>query len=212
MPESSMKAPQETLLKAVASRLSEHDFKAKIRDQSFLKLIEHGRVSLHLSFLERGDEFDVTADVAIRFDALEDLVNSDNKALSRAEKADTYTLGAELGNLRDRRQKAWEIRKLSQVEQVASGIYETYLQVAKPYIEKYSKMDAALEVLSRDDQEAWIHCPFHDARAQRAVGLAKLIGMPDSDLQALTAQKEQFLTARNDHGLGEFKLFTDKIA
>jgi hypothetical protein len=43
------------------------------------------------------DDVDVGTDVALRFDQVEELVNRDDKLLTKPEKAGTYTIGGWMG-------------------------------------------------------------------------------------------------------------------
>ena len=60
-----------------------------------------------MSFIKHAHGCDVTADVAIRVDALEDLLNEWNATLSKAERKQTHSMGAELGNISEGRASAW---------------------------------------------------------------------------------------------------------
>jgi hypothetical protein len=71
-------------------------------------------------------------------------------------------------------------------------------------------MQTALEVLSGDDKDAWLHSPFHDARAKRALGLAFLLG-DQKRFSQLAAAKTEFLKSRNDSGLASFLQFRDAL-
>ena len=89
-----MKNIQRALLEAVGVRVVGLGFDSKASGQSFLRSIPGGRTSLHLAFIEHPRDFDVVADVAVRFDLLEALVNASNSLLSKREQGQTYSLGA----------------------------------------------------------------------------------------------------------------------
>jgi hypothetical protein len=103
-----MKDIERALLVAVGARIAANGFESKLISQSFLRRFPAGRASLHLAFIKHPREFDVVADVAVRFDELEDLVNANNALLSKKEKGQTYSLGAELGNIAGGRPDALE--------------------------------------------------------------------------------------------------------
>jgi len=79
-----------------------------------------GRQSFHSAFVNHDTDFDVTADVAIRFDAVGDMVNSSETLLSEPEKRGTYTLGTELGNLDGTSHQRWTIEQESDVTKTGS--------------------------------------------------------------------------------------------
>lgn len=83
-------------------------------------------------------------------------------------------------------------------------------KVGWPYLEKYSDIATALEALSGDDKNSWLHIPFHGARAKRAIGLAFLLGKKELFTQ-LVNQKKIFLEQINDSSLGEFMEFAEDL-
>src|SRR6218665_2992821 len=83
----------------LANLLAEFGFSGGFRGQSLYKRTSFGHITLHLTYIKHKDDFDVCLDVGIRFDQVEDLVNSANSFLRKSEKEKTVTLGIEVGNL-----------------------------------------------------------------------------------------------------------------
>lgn len=206
-----IKELEKALLTELATHIGKHSFDPKPSDQSFHKRMPFGRLGFHLSFIKHKTDFDVTADVAVRFEALEDLLNEDNAHLSTSEKKKTYTLGAELGNISEGRQKRWTVATPDDIKPAVNSIMDAFVAIGLPYLEKYSDMQNALEVLGGDDQAAWLHSPFHDVRAKRALGLAFLLGDRETFSQ-LAVVKTEFLSSRNDPGLQSFIQLRDELA
>lgn len=98
---------EETLLRSFATRVVEHGFNRV--EQDFQRAYDWGRAAFHLSFIEHDVGFDITADVALRFGELEELIQKDNKLLSATEKKNTFSMGSELGNLVDREPIRWTV-------------------------------------------------------------------------------------------------------
>lgn len=197
------------LLEILLKRLSELGFDKKIRGQSFWKPINNGRGSVHLSFINHSNDFDVTLDFAVRIEALEDLKNRNNQHLKPKEKKETATVGVELGNLKDGVQKRWTVATQVDIGKVSEEIYKNIVEVGIPYIEKYSNLENILLLSLRDDEAGWLHSPFHHDRAMNAVGLAKLLKR--EDIKEIVDMKKKYLKERNDHGLTEFQLFVTSI-
>src|SRR5215813_11354138 len=107
---------KELLLERVNRRLSPYGFARRPRFQEFSRKTDFGRHGFHLSFIRHEEDFDVAGDVAVRFDAVEDLVNKTKPFLADGDKEDTYTLGADLGNISGEGDKRWTIAKLRDVE------------------------------------------------------------------------------------------------
>jgi hypothetical protein len=200
----SIKDTKQMLIRKVAEKIQQYGFDPKFREQSFYKKTPFGRLAFHLAFIPHpGIDFDITADIAIRFDSLEDLRNEQKDYLTKAQKKNTFSMGAELGNISEDRQKRWTVARPEDVEPVAQAILDTFASVGIPYLEKYSNMDNALEALSGDDWASSLHSPFDTKRAVSAIGLAFLSGQRERFLQIAEA-KTKYLTSRNDSDLKSF--------
>lgn len=175
--------------------LATYGFTTKLGDSSFYRKFPQGHQCIHLQFIYHGIDVDVCVDIAIRFDELEDLINRHKSYLTEKEKKDTYSLGAELGNIRRRAPIRWTIFSNNDIEQAAKDILEAIVLTAIPCLEKYSDMRTALEVVSGDGPDDWLYSPFDNERAMRAIGLAFLLGDRDVFSQ-LAKAKTEFLTTK----------------
>jgi hypothetical protein len=199
-----IKGWEKALLNELSEQVEKYGFDKRVRGQSFYKQTSFGRLALHVSFIEHDDkDFDVTADVAVRFDELEDLLNEYKDHLSEAEKKSTFSLGAELGNISEDKQKRWTVAGVADVETASRSIMDAFSKIGIPYLEKHSNAETALKALSGDDRAAWLHAPIHGERAKGAIGLAFLLGDREKFFQIATA-KTAFLTSRNDFDLQSF--------
>src|SRR5262245_2381792 len=194
---------ERALISKLAGRVGELGFDTKAKGQSFYRKTSFGRKAFHLSFIEHATDFDITADVAIRFDSLEELVNEGDERLTKKEKGNIFSLGAELGNISEGKQKRWTVSGSADVEKVCQSIMDAFVAIGIPYLDRYSNLESALEALSGDDKAAWLHMPIHGARAKRAIGLAFLLGQRDKFFEIASA-KTEFLTSRNDFDLQSF--------
>ncbi|MCT8978823.1 hypothetical protein N4T77_19785 [Clostridium sp. CX1] len=197
------------ILKEVANGLSNYGFDKKVYGQSFWKVIDNGRTMIHISFIEHDNDFDAVISVSIRFDSLEEMINIDNKLLTSKEKQQTSTLGIELGNLNEGRQRRLIINEKSNIKCVGEEILNTIKNVALPYIDKYQSMEDALVMMLRDDPEVWIFSPLHHKRAMNAIGLAKLLGK--DNIKEISEKKIAFLKSINDYGLNMVMKFTERV-
>ncbi len=201
---------EKLLLEEISSRAAALGFDPKPVGQSFRRKTDSGRVSLHVAFIPHKVDVDVTADVAVRIDALEDLVNEDNALLPKSEKANTSSLGVELGNLAEGRPRRWTLAAAGDVPGAADSIIALFERVGRPYLEKYSDPANALQALAGNAPENWAHSPIHGARCRRAVGLAFLLGR-HGEVEQLIQSGESFLRSRNDFALKSFQEFAAKI-
>jgi hypothetical protein len=201
---------QTTLLEALGERLKAHGFSTRAKSQSFERKFDGGRAIVHLGFIAHATDFDVTADVAVRFDAVEELVNRSNQLLSKKEKSETATLGAELGNLERGQQMRWTVQTEPDVPAAAAAIYEALQRTGLPYLERYTDLDRAYEALASDDRAAWLHSPFHTSRAQRACAMLVLLKR-SNELAALVERKIAFLQSAKDPLLPQFQKFVTDL-
>jgi len=207
---SNIKEWESGLLIELGERVIQFGFDPTPRDQSFYRKFDGGKHALHVSFIKHTVDFDVTADVAVRFDALEELVNGFAPKLSKKIKDQTFSLGAELGNISGEGQCRWTIASKADVVTAASGISEKFKVVGIPYLERFSSLESVLEALSGDDKAAWLHSPIHGVRAKRAIAAAFLLNKKQAFLE-LVEKKTQFLKERNDFGLQDFLEMADDL-
>ncbi len=204
-----LEALQEEFLKRLATELRRYGFQSKAADQAFYRIMPFGWWGFHLAFIPHDADFDVTGDVAIRVDKVENLVNADNKVLSRREKSETATIGAELGNIADHRQKRWTVASASDLESTARSLITEFAKFGIPYLERFSDLETMLEALADNQPSGWLHSPVHASRCKRAVALALVLGKKDRAAE-LAQGCETFLQSRMDPGLPSFKAFSAK--
>ncbi len=165
---------------------------------------------MHLAFIDHRTDFDVTMDLAVRFDAVEDMINEDSTYLSKKEKTQTYSLGVQLGNLVGKGQMRWSVKTAADVLPATNGIVAEFEKYGLPYLERVSSMRSAFELLTSPGEESWIHSPIHSVRAKRVLAMAKILGMGDR-LAPIASEYERFLEELKDFGAADFKRFAARI-
>ncbi len=198
------------LLKAIGLALSEVGFESKARDQSFYCQKPFGRWAVHVGLIDHEADVDITVDVAIRFDEVEHIAVSDSPLLNAKDRAATFTLGVELGNLVDGRQRRWTLRSAANVADVAQDIVKIIRDFGLPYLERFSDLETALALLSGSGREAWLHSPFHEPRYRRAIALALLLGKEER-AKEIAIEGETFLRSRADPSLPALKHFVSRV-
>lgn len=148
----------------------------------------------------------MTADAALRIDAVEDLVNADNPLLTTKEKKQTFTIGAELGNMLEGKQRRWTISDSNHVTMVADGIIDLFRKVGLPYLERYSDFGNLIADLSKHDQAAWPHSPVHERRCKTIMALAALLH-DEQRFELLNEGCEEFLRGRSDAELASLRVY-----
>jgi hypothetical protein len=145
------------------------------RQQSFHLESGSCRLSFHVAFVNHASDFDVTADVAVRHHAVEDLLNAERLHLSGRQKNDTATLGAELGNIEGGGQHRWRVAEAGDVEPVTEDILGWFRRVGEPFLQRYSDLDVVSQVLAADGAEARLICPIPQSRAKTAAVIQSLL-------------------------------------
>ncbi|GAB2176524.1 hypothetical protein [Dongia sp. agr-C8] len=179
------------------------DFGFRKRDRSYFRKMEGGRQAFYLAYINHETDFDVTATLAIRFDAVENLVHAD------APNKDTSTMGVEIGNLTQGAQKRWTIEVIEDVPIVAESIFEDFKRFGLPYYEKFSDPRAAFAALSPTNRSAWMHFPLHNYRAMSTIALAVILKM-NGKIEDLIDEQERYLVSLNDPMIEVFRRFADR--
>lgn len=206
-----MKEIRQALLNAVGDGILEFGFGRKVAGQSFRREFPGGECRLHLSFINHRADFDVTADVAVRFHALEELVDKNVRSISDREQRSTSSLGAELGNIAGVGQMRWHVATIDDLDSVTAGILNAFKEIGLPYLEVASTMEGAYKLLSAHGRDSWLHNPIHSARAKRVVGLAKLLKKED-EIPLKTAEYVNLLESNGSLALADFRDFLSRLA
>jgi hypothetical protein len=192
-----MRELRKALLHAIGNRIREFGFEPNPAKQSFKRQFP-------------GGDFDIAADVAVRFNALEEMVNRYEGFISEREKKQTCSLGAELGNIAGTGQMRWRMAIVGDLDSAATGIVEAFEKIGVPYLQSASTMQSAYELLSSPGK-AWLHNPLPLARAKRVVALAKLLGK-DEDVPLRIAENMALLESDRTKGSAEFRRFLLQMA
>lgn len=121
---------------------SQRAFRKKMRDQTW---------SIHFAFLNYGNHLQVTCDVAIRFNCVEDILNESQPHLSAREKKGTFTIGCLLHNWSDEAKFIWRVDRVESVPRVVSEIYRDTETAAIEFFERFGNMEETLKALQDPD-------------------------------------------------------------
>lgn len=205
------KAAKKLILSGIAELASADGFTARVKDQAFDLPKPFGRLVLHVGFIPHGKaDLDVTADIAVRVNAVEVLVNGTRSDLSASESEKTATLGGDIGNIREGRQRRWTITSLDEVSKTTPTIYSEMRAVAWPFFDRYSNMGNVLAVLSSSSPRDWQLAPGHVARCRRAIALAFMIGSAD-EIEAVMNACETLLAEKDQTALPEVREFAASL-
>jgi hypothetical protein len=200
---------QQDLLQMLSLAVVRYGFSAEFRGQSFYAPKPWGWAAFHLAFIPHAADFDITTDVALRFDAVEDLVNQNKEDLSPKEKKETPTIGCKVGNLSEGRQRRWTIASAADVKTVALDIESVLRANVVPYIERFSDLHQVYAVLVGPKKAARLHSPLLAARCKSTLAMAFILGRHDQ-IDGLIQQGEASLESK-EVDLMEFSKFAAYI-
>jgi hypothetical protein len=186
---------ERTLLERLAARLSEQGFrpKPKLKTNEILRSFTGGHHVVHIAAPSYGASFVAVPSFGVRHDAVEDLRNEDSP-LSRAEQAETATIGAQLPTLLGRRgEGTWEIGNEQQLDAAVEGILAAYEKVGRPFLERFSSLKEVLAVCSLDDGDAGLLTLDAGMCAHVAVAVSFVLG--DEQAFRALAKKSDYLAS-----------------
>ena len=204
-----MKAAEALVFHLLGMRLRALDFTHQPVHQTFWKSVSVGAWVVHVSVIKHESDLDLTMDVAVRVDAVENCINRWNTGLTAADKRRTVTVGAELGNIVDGRNRRWTIAAPSACTDVAEGMVEEFEKFGVPYLTRMSNLEAMLDSIASIDRSSWLHSPIHGVRGKKAVALALVLGKRDLALE-LVERFTAVLEAQRDFGLESFTTFASR--
>jgi hypothetical protein len=181
-----------------------HGFDPEPADQCFYCPSATGKWVFHIAFMPHQHDFDLTADVAVRNNAIEDLVNQYDSKLSKLERRTSMTLGGELGNLSQGRQMRWTIARFSDIPEVCEEVSRTFENVGLPFLQAHSDIETIHRVLTSSDSKDVLVAPLLGPRSMRAVASAYLLG-EGIGIKVLAQRLEAKLMEREDLYLKDFR-------
>jgi hypothetical protein len=151
------------LLKRLAGELAPHRYRRS--GDTFRRDAGPCRLLLRLAFVDRDGGFDLLAEVAVRHNAVEDMLNA-GRALGEQEKRETTTVAAELGTLAGGSRRRGSVRGPGDVEPTVRDLVDWFVRVGRPFLERFASLAETYRVLADDGPEARLICPEPGLRAQ----------------------------------------------
>ena len=195
---------ERTLLMGLADQIGTFGFNPKVIGQSFRQVVPTGKWEFHISFIAHKTDFDLTADVAVRVNAIEDLVNEYDTRLTTAEKRKSMTLGSELGNISKGVPRRWTLSSAEDIPAVCDGVIEAFQRIGLPFLQKHSDTAAAYRVLVSSRQADLLLAPVLGPRYMRAVASAYILGNT-KEVDALSRRCGAELSETEDLYLEDFQ-------
>ena len=179
------------LLRAVGKQLATRGFPARPSGHSFRRKTAFGFCAVHLNIAESEYQLMVAVHVSVRLDEIENIVNACSEGIPEVEKKRSSTIGGELGNMLNGQRREWRVDAASSADGVAHQIFDWIVQGGLPYFERFSTKEAILEVLGKQDMEAWLN--GGNLLGERAIALALLVGGVDSARRMIASKREHMM-------------------
>ena len=195
---------ERTLLMGLADQIGTFGFNPKVLGQSFHQVVPTGKWEFHISFIAHKIDFDLTADVAVRVNAIEDLVNEYDTKLTTAEKRKSMTLGGELGSISEGVPRRWTVSSVEDIPAVCDRVIEAFQRIGLPFLQKHSDAAAAHRVLVSSRQADLLLAPALGPRYMRALASAYVTGNTN-EVDVLSRRYEAELSETEDLYLKDFR-------
>jgi len=201
---------QKRFLASLAKELESIGFRRCEFPHTFERVFELGRWFVHVAIIEHEFDFDVTVDVSIRFDEVEDLALRDEQLLTTAEKLESATLGVELGNWVENSQKRWAIRAPDDLNGAVSGIIEMIVEHGVPFLRSHTNIQDAYEALRCDSPVSDLVAPIAHERSKRVIAIA-FLNEGLFDFPKVVERETVYLRRNSDPGLSLFLKFVKRL-
>jgi len=195
---------KQDILSRLGVRVEWLGFNPKASGQSFYHASPAGKWAFHVSFIPHKFDFDLTADVGIRINTIENLTNKYDTKLRPTEKRKSMTLGGDLGNISEGRQLRWTVADLDDIPKVCDQVADKFERIGLQFLRTYSDVAAVQEVLTSSDLKDTLLCPILGPRAMRAMASTYILGVT-SGITALAHRLEAELLEEEDLYLQDFR-------
>ncbi len=206
-----MKKLQDEFLVGIKRITSELGFRYNSSTRSFRKKVGNSEFSFHLAFIRHQRDFDIVADLGVRYLNVEKLAwgLTPPHPLLDGLKFDTWTMGVEVGNLTQGSQIRWSVAGEKDVDEAVSKITAIFHSVALPYFEKYSTPESAYVMLQRDDRISELNSPLRVKRWERIIALAYFL--EPQRLGYWISKGRNALVEARDRQTDEFEQFAEAL-
>jgi hypothetical protein len=200
----------ELLIQGVEQNIAEHGFKRRRATQSFVRAFSLGLHEFQITRRNFRTEFSSNVHLGIRFNSVEEMVNSSVTFSDDKYRRLTNTIGGEIGNLVEGRNWLWTVSNEIDLSIAVSAISAVFTRYALPYFDEFSNMRRVFEALSGKEISNWKHLTSGVALAKRRVALAKMLDMRE-ELPCVIEHERTRLKCLADPNLSEFCKFVENL-
>lgn len=199
------KQAEQIILNRLGECVRLYGFAQKPSGQSFYFVFDRGKWAFHISFIPHKDDFDLTADIAVRLNAVEEIMNEYDTKITQREKLKNMTIGAEIGNIASGRPIRWTISDLEEIQVVCDGVSKSFETVGYSFLRTHSDLESVHRVLVGTSPSDTILAPLKGPRYMRAIASAVLLRVPGRNIRELVEEFEAKLAEDDDLYLADFR-------
>lgn len=201
---------QRELLDAVGTGLAPLGFVRNVRHDEFRRPFDLGVQDVSYAFTSHRDGTGNTVYAGIRHEALERLLAPFHWHVPKELLKSLWTMAQTLDGSMVSGPRFWSLRGEADVAPVADAMVRAVKEVALPFFEQYSTLEAVLDGL--DDGSGSLYAGFSMSAAKTALGAAYLLGRREQFEQIATQRKEQLVRSTAEgHDVGEFLAIVEAL-
>lgn len=196
---------QDALLKVLAVEAASLGFTPRIKQQKFIRVVGDCTWVVHVGFVRHQHDVDATIDLGVLITPVEQLF-----AKAGLDKLGSATIGAELGNLVDRRPRRWTIETEADAARVASEMRSEIEKFGIDWLQRFSRLETVYETLVANDLQSRLIMPLQVKRCLILLALALLLRTKE-EAQQVSLECRAFLVDRAEPMLPTFDDYAAKL-
>jgi len=202
---SGVKLLQEALLRALAVEVAALGFTPRIKQQEFIRVVGDCTWVVHVGFVRHRDDVDATIDLGVLLAPVEQSFTK-----TGLDQLGSATIGAELGNLVDRRPRRWTVETEADAARVASEMRSEIEKFAIDWLQRFSRLETVYETLVANDLQSRLIMPLQMKRCLILLALALLLRTRE-EAQRISLECRAFLSSRAEPMLHTFDGYAKKL-
>lgn len=200
-----VKLLQDALMNALAGEVSLLGFTPRMKQQKFVREMGDCTWVIHVGFARHQQDVDVTIDLAV-------LLVSVNQLFKKvgAEHWGTATIGAELGNLVDRRPRRWTVTSELDATTIAREMRSEIEKFGIDWLQRFSRLETVYETLAPNDLQSRLLMPLQVKRCAIVLTLALLLRTKE-EAQQVFNECRSLLSSRAEPLMSTFDEYAARL-
>lgn len=196
---------QDALLRALAVEVTSLGFTPRIEQQKFIRAVGDSTWVLHVGFVRHRHDVDATIDLGVLLTPVDQLF-----AKTGSNQWGSATIGAELGNLVDRRPRRWTMETEADAARIAREMRSEIEKFGIDWLQRFSRLETVYEALAANDLQSRLIMPLQIKRCLILLTLALLLRTKEEARQ-VSLECRSFLSDRAEPMLHTFDDYAAKL-